>query len=98
MDTFVFRRCQVNGVGVCGYVKSMKEKYEASCTIFVGYLKKQEATSLAIDGEGWLHTGDMCYIDRQGLIYVVERIKELIKYKAYQVKLLPFIFVSTTAC
>ncbi|XP_038971575.1 putative 4-coumarate--CoA ligase-like 8 [Phoenix dactylifera] len=53
--------------------------------VMQGYLKNQEATSLAIDEEGWLHTGDLCYIDREGLVYVVDRIKELIKYKAYQV-------------
>jgi len=54
---------------------------------FVGYLKNPEATSLAIDEEGWLRTGDLCYIDSRGLVYVVDRIKELIKYKAYQVNL-----------
>lgn len=51
----------------------------------LGYMKNEEATSLAIDREGWLHTGDLCYIDMRGLVYVVDRIKELIKYKAYQV-------------
>ncbi|CAD5181914.1 unnamed protein product [Musa acuminata subsp. malaccensis] len=51
----------------------------------LGYMKNEEATSLAIDREGWLHTGDLCYIDKRGLVYVVDRIKELIKYKAYQV-------------
>ncbi|XP_026663425.2 putative 4-coumarate--CoA ligase-like 8 [Phoenix dactylifera] len=61
------------------------ELYLRGPPVMQGYLNNQEATSLAIDGEGWLHTGDMCYIDRQGLIYVVERIKEFIKYKAYQV-------------
>ncbi|KAG1361426.1 putative 4-coumarate--CoA ligase-like 5 [Cocos nucifera] len=61
------------------------ELYVRGHPVMQGYLNNQEATSLAIDGEGWLHTGDMCYIDRQGLIYVVERIKEFIKYKAYQV-------------
>lgn len=40
---------------------------------------------MAIDKEGWLHTGDLCFIDSSGLVYVVDRIKELIKYKAYQV-------------
>ncbi|XP_010940654.1 putative 4-coumarate--CoA ligase-like 8 [Elaeis guineensis] len=53
--------------------------------VMQGYLKNQEATSLAIDEEGWLRTGDLCYIDTQGHVYVVDRIKELIKYKAYQV-------------
>lgn len=48
-------------------------------------MKNKEATSVAIDREGWLHTGDLCYIDMRGLVYVVDRIKELIKYKAYQV-------------
>jgi acyl-CoA synthetase (AMP-forming)/AMP-acid ligase II len=50
-----------------------------------GYLKNKEATSIAIDKDGWLHTGDLCYIDLHGCVYVVDRIKELIKYKAYQV-------------
>ncbi|KAL0928422.1 hypothetical protein M5K25_000303 [Dendrobium thyrsiflorum] len=53
--------------------------------IMQGYLNNPEATSLAIDEQGWLHTGDLCYIDNKGLVYVVDRIKELIKYKAYQV-------------
>ncbi|XP_064955252.1 putative 4-coumarate--CoA ligase-like 8 [Musa acuminata AAA Group] len=53
--------------------------------VMQGYMKNEEATSLAIDREGWLHTGDLCYIDMRGLVYVVDRIKELIKYKAYQV-------------
>lgn len=53
--------------------------------VMQGYLKNPEATSLAIDEEGWLRTGDLCYIDSRGLVYVVDRIKELIKYKAYQV-------------
>ncbi|CAA6655411.1 unnamed protein product [Spirodela intermedia] len=43
------------------------------------------ATALGIDDEGWLHTGDLCYIDGRGLVFLVDRIKELIKYKAYQV-------------
>nr|CAD1820952.1 unnamed protein product [Ananas comosus var. bracteatus] len=53
--------------------------------VMQGYLNNQEATALAIDEEGWLRTGDLCYVDTDGLIYVVDRIKELIKYKAYQV-------------
>ncbi|KAG0453767.1 hypothetical protein HPP92_025071 [Vanilla planifolia] len=53
--------------------------------VMQGYLNNPEATSLAIDNQGWLHTGDLCYVDARGLFYVVGRIKELIKYKAYQV-------------
>ncbi|XP_010262467.1 PREDICTED: putative 4-coumarate--CoA ligase-like 8 isoform X2 [Nelumbo nucifera] len=53
--------------------------------VMQGYFKNQEATSQAIDNEGWLHTGDLCFIDTFGLVYIIDRIKELIKYKAYQV-------------
>ncbi|XP_077229223.1 peroxisomal OPC-8:0-CoA ligase 1-like [Tasmannia lanceolata] len=61
------------------------ELYIRGPPVMQGYFKNQEATSLAIDKEGWLHTGDLCFIDNRGLVYVVDRIKELIKYKAYQV-------------
>uniref|UniRef100_A0A803QL75 Uncharacterized protein n=1 Tax=Cannabis sativa TaxID=3483 RepID=A0A803QL75_CANSA len=54
-------------------------------SIMKGYMGDKEATSAAIDADGWLRTGDLCYIDDQGFLYVVARLKELIKYKAYQV-------------
>jgi 4-coumarate--CoA ligase len=44
-----------------------------------------EATSSTLDKEGWLKTGDLCYINEDGFLYIVDRLKELIKYKAYQV-------------
>lgn len=53
--------------------------------IMRGYLNNKKATDEMIDPEGWLHTGDMGYVDEQGYLYIVDRIKELIKYKGLQV-------------
>ena len=53
--------------------------------IMRGYLNAPEATAQTIDAEGWLHTGDVGYVDDLGDVYIVDRVKELIKYKAFQV-------------
>lgn len=50
-----------------------------------GYLNNDEATKLKIDKEGWLHTGDVVYFDEDGYLYVVDRLKEIIKYKGFQI-------------
>ncbi|KAG8366949.1 hypothetical protein BUALT_Bualt16G0021300 [Buddleja alternifolia] len=50
-----------------------------------GYYKNEYETNLTIDKDGWLHTGDIGYIDEDGHVFVVDRIKELIKYKGFQV-------------
>jgi acyl-CoA synthetase (AMP-forming)/AMP-acid ligase II len=50
-----------------------------------GYFQRPDATAAAIDPEGWFHTGDVGYADAEGYFYVVDRVKELIKYNAYQV-------------
>nr|XP_006817098.1 PREDICTED: 4-coumarate--CoA ligase 1-like [Saccoglossus kowalevskii] len=51
----------------------------------LGYLGNEKATRDTIDKDKWVHTGDIGYIDEQEQLHVVDRMKELIKYKAYQV-------------
>ncbi|XP_015691892.2 4-coumarate--CoA ligase-like 9 isoform X1 [Oryza brachyantha] len=53
--------------------------------VMQGYYKKKEETERTVDGKGWLHTGDVGYIDGDGDVFIVDRIKELIKYKGFQV-------------
>jgi len=53
--------------------------------IMRGYLNNPEATASTIDSEGWLHTGDIGYADEAGHFYIVDRVKELIKYKGFQI-------------
>ncbi|NEB04169.1 4-coumarate--CoA ligase family protein [Streptomyces sp. SID13726] len=53
--------------------------------VMTGYLGNQEATIATIDAEGFLHTGDLAQVDAAGRVFIVDRLKELIKYKGYQV-------------
>jgi acyl-CoA synthetase (AMP-forming)/AMP-acid ligase II len=53
--------------------------------IMKGYLNRPDATTATIDREGWLRTGDIGYADEDGHFYIVDRLKEMIKYKAMQV-------------
>ncbi|XP_016496866.1 4-coumarate--CoA ligase-like 9 [Nicotiana tabacum] len=54
-------------------------------TIMQGYVGDPKTTSETLVPGGWLRTGDLCYIDHHGYLFVVDRLKELIKYKGYQV-------------
>jgi acyl-CoA synthetase (AMP-forming)/AMP-acid ligase II len=50
-----------------------------------GYLNAELATAAVLDPDGWLRTGDLCRVDPDGYLFVVDRLKELIKYKGHQV-------------
>jgi acyl-CoA synthetase (AMP-forming)/AMP-acid ligase II len=53
--------------------------------VMQGYLNHPEASARTLDAEGWLRTGDVGLVDDEGFFTIVDRLKELIKYKGYQV-------------
>ncbi|XAR58262.1 hypothetical protein NMG60_11026694 [Bertholletia excelsa] len=54
-------------------------------TIMKSYVDDPEATSATLLPGGWLMTRDLCFFDKEGFLFVIDRLKELIKYKGYQV-------------
>jgi acyl-CoA synthetase (AMP-forming)/AMP-acid ligase II len=67
------------GVGVDG------ELWIRGPQVMAGYLNNPAATADTIDADGWLHTGDIGHADDDGHFTIVDRLKELIKYKGFQV-------------
>ncbi len=53
--------------------------------VMKGYLNNPQATAGTVDADGWLHTGDIGHVDADGHYFIVDRLKELIKYKGFQV-------------
>lgn len=71
--------------GKClGPLERGEVQFKGSC-LMKGYVGNSQATDATIDRDGWIHTGDVGYYDHNGEWYIVDRIKELIKYKGYQV-------------
>ncbi|EPS72162.1 hypothetical protein M569_02598, partial [Genlisea aurea] len=50
-----------------------------------GYLNSPEETSAVLGKDGWLRTGDIVYLDEDGYLFVIDRLKDVIKYKGYQI-------------
>ncbi|KAI3900031.1 hypothetical protein MKW98_000931 [Papaver atlanticum] len=53
--------------------------------VMKGYLNDAVATKLTVDEEGWLHTGDIAYFDLEFYLYILDRLKDTIKYKGFQI-------------
>lgn len=53
--------------------------------VMKGYLNNSQATEDTVDKQGFLHTGDVGYVDEEGFFFIIDRVKELIKVKAFQV-------------
>ncbi len=53
--------------------------------VMIGYLADPESTANTLDADGYLHTGDVATVSSEGFVSIVDRVKELIKYKGYQV-------------
>jgi acyl-CoA synthetase (AMP-forming)/AMP-acid ligase II len=53
--------------------------------VMKGYLNSPETTAATLDSDAWLHTGDLGYVDTNGYLFIVDRLKEMIKYNAHQV-------------
>ncbi|PRQ19050.1 putative AMP-dependent synthetase/ligase, AMP-binding enzyme domain-containing protein [Rosa chinensis] len=64
---------------------SIGELWLRGPSIMKGYLNNARATMSTIDNDGWLHTGDISYFDEDGYLHVCDRIKEIIKYKGFQI-------------
>ncbi|KAI0885817.1 acetyl-CoA synthetase-like protein [Annulohypoxylon maeteangense] len=86
------RIMKIDGSGEITKAKEAGEVWISGPTLLKGYWNKPEATADSVhvdpDGTRWMKTGDVGYIDKYepgGLLYIVDRIKELIKVKANQV-------------
>jgi len=61
------------------------ELYVKGPNVFKGYWRNERATKECLDDDGWFRTGDVGHVDEDGDFYITDRVKELIKYKGFQV-------------
>lgn len=64
---------------------SRGELYVRGPNVMLGYWNNPKATAETLTSDGWLRTGDICFIDKNGHFSIVDRLKELIKVKGNQV-------------
>ncbi|GFQ01938.1 4-coumarate--coa ligase 1 [Phtheirospermum japonicum] len=85
----VVRNAEMKIVDAESGVSLERNQYGEICIkgdqLMKGYLNDPKATGKTIDKEGWLHTGDIGFIDDDDELFIVDRIKEIIKYKGFQV-------------
>ncbi|XP_076916615.1 4-coumarate--CoA ligase-like 6 [Bidens hawaiensis] len=74
-----------NVTGLCSPPGKTGELWLRGPGIMKEYLNNVEASCSTIDKHGWLHTGDIVYFDHQGYLYIVDRLKDVIKYKGFQI-------------
>ncbi|XP_058795136.1 uncharacterized protein LOC131666470 isoform X2 [Phymastichus coffea] len=86
---FVTTNCQIKFVDLTsGQALGSNQQGEVCIktpNITLGYYKDPEATKQAFDEDGWYHTGDIGYYNEAGEIFIVDRIKEIIKYRNSQI-------------
>ncbi|MFG1820097.1 AMP-binding protein [Kribbella sp. NPDC049174] len=81
----LFPSTEMRLVGADGNDAAEGEIWIRGPQVMKGYLGRPAETDATIDRDGWLHTGDIGRMDDRGYLYVIDRVKELIKYHGYQV-------------
>jgi acyl-CoA synthetase (AMP-forming)/AMP-acid ligase II len=81
----LFPSTELRLVGADGNDADEGEIWIRGPQVMKGYLGRPAETDATIDSDGWLHTGDIGRMDARGYLYVIDRVKELIKYHGYQV-------------
>ncbi|XP_055616338.1 uncharacterized protein LOC129762263 isoform X2 [Toxorhynchites rutilus septentrionalis] len=85
---YINAACQARIIDDSGHPLDIGQEGEIALKMtynFMGYFGNEDATREILDSEGWLHTGDIGRFDEDGLLYVIDRKKDIIKYNGYQI-------------